>query len=145
MEKQFTVTVLNPASNPFRIDLPNIVFDSNVKTRGSITNKGYYVYLEEGIIEKGLPANAPWFIQVKGDLSTFFNQDSNKTNLLSILPKWDVFNNTIHQYRIKNSPHDKVSIGRKDTIELTLVDQNNALLVLSDYSLVFLKLMVCIE
>lgn len=125
-----------PTTNPFRIDFPNIVIESgpNRKKRDLKT----YFYMTEAIFEKGTPDNSPWFLTITVDIPAYYNIYSNKESVLAIVPKREVFNNQIHQYRKENTAIDKIEIGRRDSITITILDQSQKAINLSDYSLNYL-------
>jgi hypothetical protein len=124
-------------TNPIIIDLPDF-YEGYTENIVKGQPKKHFFYLTEAILEKGLPASQPFFVKVNLDISDSYNEKGFKRNLHTIIPKKELFNNNIFQYRLDNSFIHKVCVGRRDTVTVTLTTDLDIPLVVSDYSMIYL-------
>jgi len=94
------------------------------------------------VLAETLNISPPVFIKIKCSVTGNFDENSNKTDLVTIIPKNELFGTTIQYYRKDYENPDFLNIGTIGSVSLTLTDQNDNVISIGGWSLIYCSIKI---
>lgn len=102
---------------------------------------GKAIAITEALFET-LCTNAPAYIKIKSNYGGHFDDKGNRTSLMTIVPKTNVWKNTVQFYKLDNVNPDFLPIGGIGSIQISITSPNDTKINLAEYPASFLSISV---
>lgn len=119
-------------SNPINIMVP--------ENYGSETNGKRLAVTE--FLGETICSTAPSFLIIKTDFNGNFDQNSNRTSVVTMVPKTNVFGSVAQYYRADYERPDTLTMGGTGSFWLTVTNQNDVPIRLDDWGALYVSIRI---